>query len=65
MNFSSYMLLYVNVVCCTHIRNRRFGHGTEEDSHEALRYLLSALRQEEIKVRCQHTMFTYTVTMYA
>ena len=32
------------------LRNKRFGRGTEEDSHEALRYLLSALREEEIKV---------------
>ena len=38
-------------MCYACIRNKRFGRGTEEDSHEALRYLLSALRQEEIKVR--------------
>lgn len=38
---------------CVYIRNSRFGCGTEEDSHEALRYILSALREEEIKVHYQ------------
>ena len=34
-------------------RNSRFGHGTQEDSHEVLRYLLSVLREEEIEVSCE------------
>ena len=47
--------------CNMHFRNSRFGRGTQEDSHEALRCLLFALRQEEIKVRmylsyCNTTM---------
>ena len=40
-----------------YFRNKRFGRGTEEDSHEALRCVLSALRQEEIKV-CYHYQYT-------
>ena len=42
-----------------YFRNKRFGRGTEEDSHEALRCVLSALRQEEIKV-CYHYQYSYT-----
>ena len=30
--------------------NYRFGRGTQEDSHEVLRCLLSGLREEEINV---------------
>ena len=33
-----------------YIRNPRFGRGTEEDSHEALRCLLDGLKMEEIDV---------------
>jgi len=32
------------------LRNGRFGRGTQEDSHEVMRALLSALREEEIEV---------------
>ena len=48
--------MFVVMYCCLQsiIRNSWFGLGTEEDSHVALRYLLSALRQEEIKV-LKHT----------
>ena len=44
-----------------HIRNSRFGRGTQEDSHEALRCLLFSLRQEEIKVRtlCDQILENY------
>ena len=38
-------------------RNSRFVHGTQEDSHEVLRYLLSALRDEEISVSYKYTSY--------
>ena len=53
--------MYSLVQCViVNFRNKRFGRGTEEDSHEALRCILSALRQEEIKVcyRCQYIYVT-------
>ena len=56
-------------------RNSRFGHGTQEDSHEVLRYLLSVLREEEIEVSCYcpfliliiciHCTYTYIHTYVA
>ena len=37
--------------------NYRFGRGTQEDSHEVLRCLLSGLREEEINVSHYNTSF--------
>ena len=36
---------------CILIRNSRFTRGTQEDSHEALRCIFNALKEEEIQVR--------------
>ena len=62
-NTAKYLIYKYNVrgvaMCYACIRNSRFGRGTEEDSHEALRYLLSALRQEEIKVHCHSELCMY------
>ena len=44
-----YVHMYVHSILLTY-RNSRFGHGTQEDSHEVLRCLLSALRDEELDV---------------
>ena len=41
-------MLYVCIVILN--SNYRFGRGTQEDSHEVLRCLLSGLREEEICV---------------
>ena len=45
----TYVCTYVYSILLTY-RNSRFGHGTQEDSHEVLRCLLSALRDEELDV---------------
>ena len=41
-------IIYVCIVILN--SNYHFGRGTQEDSHEVLRCLLSGLREEEISV---------------
>ena len=44
-------ILYILYACIVILNsNYRFGRGTQEDSHEVLRCLLSGLREEEINV---------------
>ena len=40
---------------CILIRNSQFTRGTQEDSHEALRCIFHALKEEEIQV---HMLFS-------
>ena len=46
--------MYVHVILYVY-SNYRFGRGTQEDSHEVLRCLLSGLREEEINVSHYNT----------
>ena len=58
--FYSYLskIYFLFILCILYCRNGRFGHGTQEDSHEVLRYLLSVLREEEIEVTLQFQFIT-------
>ena len=42
-------------------RYSRFGHGTQEDSHEVLRCLISILREEEIEVSTYFDSLTHGI----
>ena len=46
----------MNVCKIVFCSNHRFGRGTQEDSHEVLRCLLSGLREEQINVSHENLM---------
>ena len=50
-----YIYTHVCIVILLINSNYRFGRGTQEDSHEVLRCLLSGLREEEINVSHYNT----------
>ena len=43
-----------------YLRNSRFVQGTQEDSHEALRCIFDAIKNEEIEVRTRVFSFNST-----
>ena len=61
------MIPYMYKVSYCYLRNPRFVQRTQEDSHEALRCLFDAIKNEEIEVCmyvCMYVCFINIIILY-